>query len=1243
MNSKPLEKAVTLKERVLLMMDKKYYFQKLTPVSNANISVYEEAINFVFNNLDIKNVAISGAYSSGKSSILGSYKIKHEKHKFMHISLAHFRTSQQESSESRESVKESVLEGKILNQLIHQIPAEKIPQTNFRVKKGVSSKNIALLTTFVSLFIGSFLFLHLSMEVVLFIEALPNNWVKSILSIFFSPYATIVDTLIYIACSVVFIYSLIKAQKNKNIFRKINLQGNEIEIFEEQDDSYFDKYLNEVLYLFENVDADVIVFEDMDRLNASRIFERLREVNNLVNIQRKNKQGTKYVPLRFFYLLRDDIFVSKDRTKFFDFIIPIVPIVDNSNSYEQFLKHLAEGKLLDKFDLSFLQSLSLYIDDMRILKNIYNEFVVYIHRLNTTDLDWNKMMAMIAYKNLFPRDFSNLQLAKGFVFALFEQKPLLIKSALDSTKGQRQELLNRIEWVKKETLSSKQELDDVYVAKYNRLPRGGYNNQTLSPEGQELKKQYDIELPKRKQAIQDMLDGNLPKLEAELADIEHDIFLTQTKSLKDLITRENIDTVFSVSNINGINGVDEFREIKSSDYFALLKFLIRFGHIDETYTDYMTYFYDESISVNDKIYLRRITDRRGAEYTYRLKEPRKVIESPVLRAVEFEQEETLNYDLFECLLLNDTISEYAIYLKTIIAQIKRTRNSGFLSKFYDTDKAHKQFVIRINEQWPDFFSLVLQEKTMPPDQVRQYSIDTLCFSDDEVIDTVNVDSCLTKYISQCPDYLVIEQPDIDKLVSGFLLIGVRFDTINYEKSDKALFNEVYQHSLYILTFKNIVLMLKKKYGFEEEFEIIHKNYTVVKSQVDSPLARYISENMSAYTEIILDNCNGSIFDDESVAISILNNADVEIATKKRYIELLATVISEIIQVAEQNLWKVLIKQRVVAFSTINFVNYFEEHEIDAILIEYINNEPSEIDFTPIINVFGEETAERLFDAIAVCNGITNDKYRKILIDLGYYFNNFDADEITDEKFEVLVNEGILQMDTEGLKFVRDKYAKHLYVFAKRNLDEYLALQTDEIFMLEEAMQIITWDIDDEQKMELLAFTNEQISIVGKQYTDVVNAYIITHNFKVEEKQYLYEHFLQYGEKTRTVIVALASAGVGEIITNNMRIDDSLLSILFQSDVIIREQKILLFIMVIPILNEETCKIHFDELELSSLKGIFTRGGGRRNYEKNGDITMVLDALKLNGWIYEYYDDERNNDKYIIVKNKPQSKELEILD
>lgn len=135
------------------MAENKYHFERLTPTDSIDLNVYEEAIDYVFDNPDVRNVAISGAYSAGKSSVLASYKKKHSDKSFLHISLAHFQSPTERSRKDEQSekdkkgekhekekaetteVKESVLEGKILNQLIHQIPSDKIPQTNFRVKK----------------------------------------------------------------------------------------------------------------------------------------------------------------------------------------------------------------------------------------------------------------------------------------------------------------------------------------------------------------------------------------------------------------------------------------------------------------------------------------------------------------------------------------------------------------------------------------------------------------------------------------------------------------------------------------------------------------------------------------------------------------------------------------------------------------------------------------------------------------------------------------------------------------------------------------------------------------------------------------------------------------------------------------------------------------------------------------------------------------------------------------------------
>ncbi|MCI9078714.1 MAG: hypothetical protein HFH68_07290 [Lachnospiraceae bacterium] len=393
-------------------------------------------------------------------------------------------------------------------------------------------------------------------------------------------------------------------QKNKNVFRKLNLQGNEIEIFEESDDSYFDKYLNEVLYLFENADTDVIVFEDMDRFNANKIFERLREVNTLANIQLQ-KENKKI--LRFFYLLRDDIFVSKDSTKFFGYIVPVVPVVDSSNSYDQFISHFKKGGIFEKFDKSFLQGLSLYIDDMRLLKNIYNEFVIYYNRLNITELDCNKMLAIIAYKNLFPRDFADLQLNQGFVYTLFDSKESFIEKEVKRLSENIFEVVHKIELAKNEHLKTIKELDAAFEDK---KPIDYWNRK------QELSAADKKDYAERKQAIENRLNNTISDLENEKLSLEQELVLTQNKPLCNIITRDNINTIFSVTSTNEIGTVTCFNEIKSSEYFDLLKYLIRNGYIDETYADYMTYFYENSLSHIDKTFLRSITDKKAKEYTY---------------------------------------------------------------------------------------------------------------------------------------------------------------------------------------------------------------------------------------------------------------------------------------------------------------------------------------------------------------------------------------------------------------------------------------------------------------------------------------------------------------------------------------------------------------------------------------------------------------------------------------------------
>ena len=582
----------------------KIHFEKLTPNNDIDLNTYEEALNFIFEDDEIKNIAITGSYSAGKSSVIESYKVKNKDKKFLHISLANF-----ESDDPKNDNKESILEGKILNQLLHQIDPSKIPQTNFKVKRTESNTNIFKVTLMTIIFIICSLYIVYHSQWIKFVESLRQFYGLRFLLITTKSISLLLSGSIVVAISTIALFNFIKMYKNKSIFKKFNLNGNEIEIFENNDESYFDKYLNEVIYIFENSDADAIVFEDIDRYNKNEIFQRLREVNMLVNskrsiqntinqnneqnncrfavinnFNRKIKKLTKVKDkktLKFFYLVRDDIFISKDRTKFFDFIMPVVPVIDSSNSYEQFISHFKNGNMLDKFDKHFLQDISLYVDDMRILKNIYNEFIVYNNRIRTTEQDYNKLLAIIIYKNIFPSDFSDTQVNIGYVSTLFEEKDNIIEKSIKEIDIKIHELEDKINKCENEHVNTIAELEKIYSDFDYRPPRIDYKN-----------KEYLM----RKDNIELKCDNKIDQIKDEINQLEQKRERVSNEKLCNLITRENIDEVFGTDKDNEINGnKDPFKEIKSSPYFDLIKYLIRNGYIDETYCDYMIIVYQEMI------------------------------------------------------------------------------------------------------------------------------------------------------------------------------------------------------------------------------------------------------------------------------------------------------------------------------------------------------------------------------------------------------------------------------------------------------------------------------------------------------------------------------------------------------------------------------------------------------------------------------------------------------------------------
>ena len=169
---------------------------------------------------------------------------------------------------------------------------------------------------------------------------------------------------------------------------------------EKNDETVLDRDIKELVYLIKSSKSKIIVFEDLDRYNNIAIYTKLRELNFLLNRYSKTNENKvinyihrlkeciskpKNEEIKFVYMLRDGIFKSKNRTKFFDYIVPIVPIVDSKNSESMMLNLLGDLKSL--IDNRLIFNISLYIDDMRLIKNIINEFIIYKDIINMKDLE----------------------------------------------------------------------------------------------------------------------------------------------------------------------------------------------------------------------------------------------------------------------------------------------------------------------------------------------------------------------------------------------------------------------------------------------------------------------------------------------------------------------------------------------------------------------------------------------------------------------------------------------------------------------------------------------------------------------------------------------------------------------------------------------------------------------------------------------------------------------------------------
>lgn len=284
-------------------------YNSLAPTESDNYDKYNDAFKFALDSngksQKITNIAVTGPYASGKSSITENVKKEFGSNNFITLSLTDFNNIDSEYNTKEENKKtEEDLEAQLINQLIHKIDKNKIQESRFLINHKIDSDlinikdNIYKNKKLIFLLVTSITILSLSGDMFVNTTNLVERFLSKYINIIFSIFEAVKLIAIFIIAGISIkflpdiLYKIVSLIK-KNKFKRINLYGNEIELFTNENDSIFDKYTDEILYLFKNAGVKYFIFEDMDRYEDVTIFKKLRKINILLNEKLKKKRNNQ--------------------------------------------------------------------------------------------------------------------------------------------------------------------------------------------------------------------------------------------------------------------------------------------------------------------------------------------------------------------------------------------------------------------------------------------------------------------------------------------------------------------------------------------------------------------------------------------------------------------------------------------------------------------------------------------------------------------------------------------------------------------------------------------------------------------------------------------------------------------------------------------------------------------------------------------------------------------------------------
>lgn len=1002
----------------------------LAPKVNLSDSEYFEALKFALQDPSVHNIAIAGKYGSGKSSVISSFLAQYGKTiqigdnplKSVTIALA---------GDKKEEKEDSLIEYEILEHLFFSADESELPDSQFSRIKVHTGRTIAKYVAWMLFFI---VFTYLFVYGKQYFEAFA--WLEAWVCVKLCLGCLILVLLGFAFAK--FIPRLVSLS-----LRKISIGYADMKLDSDVQKSVLNQHIDEIIYYFKKTETNLVVFEDLDRFDNAGIFVKLREINQILN-----NSNTLKSRIVFIYALRDDLFDGHNRTKFFDFIIPVIPYTNSHNGAEILSREL---KVCNIEEDTLFDLISYQANDTRLVYNIINEYRLYSSlKKEEADFVAKELLAIVAYKNIFPEDFANLLNNKGNLYRALHGKDALRKQKEDEIKKRIEGLDERIKRAKEigaislravrllyiqqlketlrdpnffrfgmdtteytiESLLSDENFPLVQNAKLNKyyIRRNGYSYQEEKPcryKFADIEKAIDPNqtYAEKERAIKDQ--GSITKLIVLRAKEENELRLLEYKTIQELLS--NGTEALKAILLPSVTEQDDFEKKSQVGYIATM---LSDGYIDESYEEYLSVFQEGRWTRTDySNYMKIINgDPVDAEYDYQNK-------SFVLRRLDdryFETNRVYNYSII------DELFESGAYPKreaSIVNTFGENTYAYWLAYVTREGYSGKAFA-RLCETWPDIWNDLVdfaneEEKNVMVRRILHHAeidnVGTILGEDVHRLERID-----TLFLSDIPE---------KRLLAIALKNDLHFEYLSKETPSTVL-DYLYEHNLYAINPDMLRLVAKDAYQ-EEAFEM--RNYTWMHENGLEKMCDYVEENIHAYVDQVWLYLSTN-YEKPQYLIKLLRNEHLTLDEKKQIVSNYKEYDISISELAEQKELCVEIWRQAKMMPTWEnvFVSFKQvgESTIRPELAEYINNEGvcAALSKAPFVSkseeASGEEIKQMLVELVK-CKYIQTEVWRKLMNILPAYSEIPEG--AIDELTEVVVHGSKLGLSTSNYKQLKAKY------------------------------------------------------------------------------------------------------------------------------------------------------------------------------------------------------------------------------